>query len=201
MTASQSIPVASGAATPAPGTPNSQPWSALPPEMASASKSAAAPPVPPSPAPPPIEDEQSGPNIVKWVIISLAVLALTIVLGLIVAILGAVSDSAGVANFFRILRDFFIVVLALQGTLICIALIVLILQISALISLVRTEIKPIVDETRQTMSTIRGTAQFVSKNVASPIIRTSAIVTGAAAFLRELSGLRRNLGSGKKGSK
>jgi hypothetical protein len=189
------------ATTAAPATTNSQTWSALPPDATTNLSKPATTPPPPPPVPPPPEEENSGPNIVKWVIISLVVLALTIVLGLIVAILGAVSDSAGVANFFRILRDFFIVVLALQGTLICIALIVLILQISALISLVRTEIKPIVDETRQTMSTIRGTAQFVSKNVASPIIRTSAIVSGAATFLRELSGLRRNLGSGKKGSR
>jgi len=182
MTNSQKVSVA----------PPATPYSAMPPEPV-APKS-----LTPPPPPEPPEEESSGPNIIKWVIISLAVLAITIVVGLIVAILGAVSDSAGVANFFRVLRDFFIVVLALQGTLICIALIVLILQISALISLVRTEIKPIVDETRQTMSTIRGTAQFVSKNVTSPIIRTSAVITGATAFLRELSGIRRNLGGGKK---
>lgn len=200
MTASKPKPIAPTTQPTTTSVPVATPWSALPPE--NSATSVVKPPVPPPPPPPlPVEEESSGPSIVKWVIISLAVLAITIIVGLIIAILGAVSDSAGVANFFRILRDFFIVVLALQGVLICIALIVLILQISALISLIRTEIKPIVDETRQTMSTIRGTAQFVSKNVTSPIIRTSALVTGAATFLRELSSIRRNIGGGKKGAK
>jgi hypothetical protein len=140
-----------------------------------------------------VTEEDSGPGIVKWVMIALAGLALVIVLSLVIAILGGISSSDGVAAAFRILRDFFIIVLAVQGILISVALIVLILQLSALINLLRSEIKPIIDETRQTLSTVRGTAQFVSQNVAEPVIKVSAAVAGARAFLGELANIRRNV--------
>ena len=140
-----------------------------------------------------VTDEDNGPGIVKWVIIALGALALVIVLSLVIAILGGISGSDGVAAAFRILRDFFIIILALQGILISVALIVLILQLSALVNLLRSEIKPIIDETRQTLTTVRGTAQFVSQNVAEPVIKVSAAVAGARAFLGELAGLRRNV--------
>lgn len=144
-------------------------------------------------------EEVKEPGIVKWVIIALVVLAVVIVVALVIAIIGGISGSDGVAAAFRILRDFFIIVLALQGILISVALVVLILQLSALINLLRTEIKPIIDETRQTLTTVRGTTQFVSQNVTSPIIRVAATMAGARAFLGELGGIRRNLnGNGSR---
>lgn len=153
----------------------------------------------PSSTPEPEADEPEGnAHLVRWIVIGLAGLIAVIIILLLVAIFGAIFNAEGIGNFFRILRDFFIIVLAIQGILISIALIVLVLQVSALISLIRTEIKPIVDETRQTMSTIRGTAQFVSKNVASPIIRTTAVVSGAMAFLREVTQIQRNIRGGDK---
>jgi hypothetical protein len=138
-------------------------------------------------------DEDGGPGVTRWVIISLVFLILVIIVALAIAILGGISGSEGVASAFRILRDFFIIVLALQGILISVALVVLILQITALINLLHSEIRPILDETRQTMATVRGTAQFVSRNVAQPVIRASSALAGARAFIGELIGIRRNL--------
>jgi hypothetical protein len=140
-----------------------------------------------------VTDDSGGPGVVKWVIIALGLLAAVIVISLVVAIVGGISGSDGVAAAFRVLRDFFIIVLALQGIMISVALVVLILQLTALINLLRSEIKPIIDETRQTLSTVRGTAQFVSQNVAEPVIKVSAAVAGARAFLGELVGIRRNI--------
>ncbi len=146
-----------------------------------------------------VTDEGGGPGVVKWVIIALAVLALVIVVALVIAIIGGISGSEGVASAFRILRDFFIIVLALQGILISVALVVLILQLSALINLLRSEIKPIIDETRLTLTTVRGTAQFVSQNVTEPVIKVSAAMAGARAFISELAGIRRNISGVRNG--
>ena len=137
--------------------------------------------------------QSNDPGFVKWIIIALGVLAAVIVVSLIIAIVGGISGSDGVAAAFRIMRDFFIIVLALQGILISVALVVLILQLTALINLLRNEIKPIIDETRTTLSTVRGTAQFVSQNVTAPVIKVSAAMAGARALLSELAGLRRNM--------
>jgi len=147
-------------------------------------------------------DDKGGPNIQRIVIIAVGALAAVVIVGLVIAVIGALINSDGVSNFFRILRDFFIIVLALQGILISISLVILVLQVSALVNLLRNEVKPIVDETRETMATVRGTAEFVSKNVTSPVIRASATMAGARALLSELSSLRRNTtSSGKIGSR
>jgi hypothetical protein len=140
-----------------------------------------------------MDEGKRSPGITRWIIIAVAALGGLVVLALIIALIGGLTGSEGVAAAFRVLRDFFIIVLALQGILISVALVVLVLQLSALINLLRSEIKPIVDETRETMTTVRGTAQFVSENVASPVIRVSAAVAGARAFVGELAGIRRNV--------
>ncbi len=141
------------------------------------------------------EDSSEGgsPKIGRWMMIGLGALGGFLVVGLLIAVLGSFADSAGVANFFRILRDFFIIVLALQGILIAISLVILILQVSALINLLSNEIKPIVDEARETLYTLRGTAEFTSKNIASPVIRTTSTLVGIRAFLVQLIGIKRNI--------
>lgn len=138
-------------------------------------------------------EEEGGPGITRYVIIALVGLIGLIILGLIVAIVGAVVNSDGVAHFFTILRDFFIIVLALQGILISVALVVLVLQLSALINLLENEIRPLIEETRETLTTVSGTTKFVSQNVTTPVIRVASAMTGARTLLRELSGIRRNV--------
>jgi len=147
-----------------------------------------------------IKGENGGPAFVRYLLIGLGSLIAVIVLGLLVAVIGGVSNSEGVSNFFRILRDFFIIILALQGILISVALVILILQLSSLINLLRNEIKPIVDETRLTLTTIRGTTEFVSRNVTAPVIKTMAFVSGVRTFMGELAQLRSNV-NGSRDSK
>jgi amino acid permease len=77
--------------------------------------------------------------------------------------------------------------------IICIALIIMILQLSALMNVLDNEIKPIVQNIQETTSTLRGTAEFVSTNVTKPVIRAHAFVTGALSIMREISGIRNAL--------
>lgn len=139
------------------------------------------------------DEGRRDPGVVKWIVIGLGALGAVVLIVFLIALFGGLSRSEGIADMFRIMRDFFIIVLALQGILISVALVVLILQLTALINLVRTEIKPIIDETRQTLTTVRGTAQFVSQNVAAPMIGMASALAGARAFVGELMNIRRNL--------
>ena len=107
-----------------------------------------------------IVSETNSTGFVKWIVIALGVLIAIVIVALVVAILGGVTGSDGVASAFRILRDFFIIVLALQGILISFALVILILQVTSLISLLRNEIKPLIEEARTTISTVRGIRIF-----------------------------------------
>ena len=138
-------------------------------------------------------DTDKSPSIVRWVLIALGALIGVIVVSLVIALIGGITGSEGIASAFRILRDFFIIVLALQGILISVALVLLVLQLTSLINLLRNEIKPLLDEARHTLVTVRGTSEFVSKNITSPVIRVSSAVAGARAFINELAGIRRNV--------
>ena len=139
-----------------------------------------------------VPEPDRSPTVIRWVIIALGSLIGIIVISLIVALIGGIAGSDGIGSAFRVIRDFFIIVLALQGILISVALIVLVLQLTSLINLLRNEIKPLLDEARYTLSTVRGTTEFVSKNVTSPVIKVASTVAGVRAFFGELAGLRRN---------
>lgn len=69
------------------------------------------------------------------------------------------------------IRDIFIIFMALESILIGTALVILIVQISILINLLRNEIKPVIDSTNETVNTVRGTAVFLSNNLTEPVIK------------------------------
>lgn len=141
-------------------------------------------------------DEAAGGGMSRWLLIGVGGFIGVIIVLFAIAIIGGIADSEGVANFFRILRDLFIVILALQSILIAIALVILIGQISALINILSSEVKPIIEEAQETVSTARDTTEFISRNVALPVIRVTSTAVGVGVFLRELLTIRRNL-SGK----
>jgi hypothetical protein len=87
-----------------------------------------------------------------------------------------------------VLADIAIITLALVTVIIGLFLIVLIFQLQSLIALLRDEIKPILDSTNETVSTVRGTTTFVSDAVVTPMIRVSSFTTGALQTLRSLTG-------------
>lgn len=82
-----------------------------------------------------------------------------------------------------VLRDVFIIVLALESIVIGALLSILIFQIHNLTRLLQEEIKPILDSTNETVSTVRGTATFVSENVVSPMIEAASYVSAAKKVL------------------
>lgn len=79
------------------------------------------------------------------------------------------------------IRDVFIIFLALESLIIGVALVVLIVQLSTLINLLQNEIRPIINSTNETVNTLKGTAKFLSDNLAEPIIKVNQY---AAMFKR-----------------
>jgi amino acid permease len=54
-----------------------------------------------------------------------------------------------------------------------VALVILIIQLSNLINLLQNEIRPIINSTNETVNTLKGTAKFVSDNLAEPVIKVN----------------------------
>jgi hypothetical protein len=149
------------------------------------------------------EEQNEGRKWYFWPVVGLGAIVALFLISLILAIAIAIfADADDAANWVGIIRDLFIIVLAMEGMLIGIAFIVLIVQLAALINLLQNEIQPIVDNANETVSTVRGTAQFMSKNVVEPVVKFSALAAGVGAVMREMIGIRQSLKAGSKnGSK
>lgn len=137
--------------------------------------------------------EQNGEgdgNATRVIIGAIVGLVAVLVLGFIVALILALANPGAAAGV-QIIRDFFIIALALEGMLMGAALIILVLQIARLTNLLQNEIKPILMQTNDTVRTVKGTANFVTRNVAEPVIKASGFVAWLAALLREVVGIFR----------
>jgi hypothetical protein len=75
-------------------------------------------------------------------------------------------------------RDIFIIFMALEFLIIGLALIILMVQLATLINLLQNEIKPILNSTNETVSTLRGTATFLSDNLVEPVIKLNEYLAG-----------------------
>jgi hypothetical protein len=89
-----------------------------------------------------------------------------------------------------LLRDAAIVFVAFETLLIGVLLIILMLQVQSLVVLLRDEIKPMLEAANETLATVRGTTQFVSHNVVSPVMKWSGYLAGLRRIVQEIGGLR-----------
>jgi hypothetical protein len=89
-----------------------------------------------------------------------------------------------------LLRDAAIIFVAFETLFIGILLMILMVQVNSLVVLLRDEIKPMLEAANETLSTVRGTTQFVSHNVVSPVVKWSGYLAGLQRIVRELTGLR-----------
>jgi hypothetical protein len=85
------------------------------------------------------------------------------------------------------IRDIAIIIIALQSIVIGILLGVLIWQVWRLIKMVQTEIKPILTDAQETVSTVRGTTAFMSETVVEPVVKTSSTLAGIRRTVQSLT--------------
>jgi cytochrome b561 len=138
----------------------------------------------------------STPSWQRWAMIAAAIMVLVIVVIIVIGVLLAVGSQDSIERFaawMQIIRDIFIIFLALQGVFIIIALTVLILQVARLINLLQNEVQPILKNTQETVKTATGTVQFVSENVTGPLVKISGFLAGTGVFLNNLGGIRKAL--------
>lgn len=130
-----------------------------------------------------------------------AVSSTYVIIGIVVALLLGVGLIALVvwlsSNFpaeIQTIRDIFIIALALESCLFGIILMVMMVMLVRLVNTIEFEIKPILEQTNETIGTVKGTTTFVSKNVVNPVIKTTGYVVGIRRGLKVLFGdPRKNL--------
>ena len=111
----------------------------------------------------------------KGLIIGISIAAIIIIGGLITF---AIFLLTGNSDTTEKIRDVFIIFMALESMIIGLVLVILVVQLAQLTNLLQTEIKPILDSTNDTVSTLRGTAKFLSDNLTEPVIKLNEYLAG-----------------------
>jgi hypothetical protein len=109
-------------------------------------------------------------------VIAVAVILLILIIASIWFLLQPSTDTAKI-------KDVFIIFMALQSLFLGIILVVLIIQLARLINLLQNDIKPILDSTNETVSTLKGTTVFLSENVVEPVIKMNEYFAGITKAL------------------
>jgi hypothetical protein len=147
------------------------------------------------------EEKKGGRAWYFWPLVGLGAVVAIFIVGLVAALVVAlVANPDDAATWVGIIRDMFIIVLAMEGMLMGFALIVLVIQVASLVNLLQNEIKPIVDNANETVTTVRGTAQFMSQNLVEPVVKFGALAAGIGGLVREALGIRRTLQTAGKNS-
>lgn len=168
-------------------------------------------PKPPDPAAPATLDSvplsPAEERARRWLIGGLVVAAL-FVIGLIALLtvlsVGAYQAAVGGQGptpgeiVVSLLRDAAIIFVAFETLFIGILLMILMVQVNSLVVLLRDEIKPMLEAANETLATVRGTTQFVSHNVVSPVVKWSGYLAGLQRIVRELTGLREEGGESEE---
>jgi hypothetical protein len=119
------------------------------------------------------------------VLVIAAILALALLAGMGWAIWALLQPGAPTET----IRDVFIIVLALEFMLVGVTLVVMVIQLAKLVNMLQNEVRPILDSANEAANTLRGTAQFLSDKMVSPIVKAN----GAIAALRRAANML-NLG-------
>lgn len=118
---------------------------------------------------------------IGWGVLAIVILAIVVGVGYGLATHPALTTTV---------RDISIILLALVTLVIGLFLVILIFQLQSLISLLRNEIKPILDSANQTVNTVRGTTTLVSDTVVTPVVTVASYVAAARQMIRTLTGHR-----------
>lgn len=110
----------------------------------------------------------------------LVVAAVIILVGLIVL---AVIYLAGHSAQTTTIRDIFIIFMALESLVIGTALVILIIQVASLLNLVNNEVRPIIEDAQETITTLNKTSNFLSDELVKPVVKISSFLAGARQLL------------------
>ncbi len=102
-----------------------------------------------------------------------------VIVGAVAAVYYMVSNPAQTT----VIRDIFIVFMAVESMFIGFALVILMIQLARLTNMLQHEIKPILENTNDTVNTVRGTAIFVSENLVEPVMKLNSYLAAFGKLL------------------
>ena len=135
-------------------------------------------------------DASSGRKFARFIKAAAALGILIILILLGAALTAALTAAETWAPLIQILRDVLLMILIMESILVIAALAILMLQAAGFLIMLKTEVKPILDNARETTRLSKATAQFINSNAVDPLIQIKSFLSGLLAFLRELIRIR-----------
>lgn len=83
-------------------------------------------------------------------------------------------------------KDISIVLFIFSFLLSTVALIILIVQTARLINLLKNEIKPVLETTKETLNEVKGTVSFLGDKAVTPVIQMNSYVAGITKIAKIL---------------
>lgn len=113
--------------------------------------------------------DRKSKRTLTWIGVIAAVVVLVIIIGFVLMIQAGVTGTV---------RDVIIIILALESLIVGTLMVVLVIQVIALVKMMREEIKPLLESAQDTLESARGTTTFVSKKVITPAISIASTAAG-----------------------
>ena len=125
---------------------------------------------PPNNTSTPVEAAPSSNKIsTMWLVLGV-VIVLLLIAGIIFAVNVMVKNPVQTETF----RDIMIIFMAFESLIIGLALIIMLVQLARLTNLLQYEIRPILEATNETVSSLRGTSKFLSDNLVAPVVKANS---------------------------
>lgn len=118
-------------------------------------------------------------------------LVVLILLPFIIGLIVAIADPNGAAGFFEYVKNLLIIALSIQGILIVAGVAILVVQVARFVNLLRSEVKPITDDTRDVVRNVKVTTEFATKEGVRPIVQAQSFFAGLWVFTREIFKINR----------
>lgn len=93
-----------------------------------------------------------------------------------------------------VVRDIAIVLLAIESLVVGVLLAILLVQLRALIRMLREEVEPLLDSAGDTARRVQGTVGLVTDTVVTPLVRVSSAVAGVREAINALIYFKRRKG-------
>jgi hypothetical protein len=90
----------------------------------------------------------------------------------------------------EVIKNLFIIFLAIEMLIVGIAVVVLAVQVATLINLIQNEVRPMLNSTNDTINTLRGTTEFLSENLVEPVLQLNGYLASLKRML-ELMGIKK----------
>lgn len=123
------------------------------------------------------------------VVIGIAVALLIVTIIAAVILLAVNADKTG--PHVEVIRDLLVIIMALELIVIGAAITVLVIQVARFINLLSNELQPLIDATSDTVNTVKGTAVFLSKNLADPVVNAQATLRGLGKVAKDVDAINR----------